>query len=300
VLLGVAAAGLGTASLDSPASATKHDGEHKVWVCHATSGEGELKNGYTLVHVDTSSTQYQAHLAHATTDPKVNRQFGTPPEFHLYDMIDVDPDDNCGGVEPPQPVEVDVVEPTVTGPDCDAAGGVNIPEVPGLVYTESTEDGDVTVTVTAAAGHVLAAGSTTSWTFPAEDLAQWPADDPRCTTPPVTTDPPVIPEDPPVVPEDPPVIPQDPPVIPEDPPVVPEEPPVIPQDPPVVPQEPGPEARGPVPPATGESPAAVGPTAAPTPTMLPTTGSSNWAIFLIGLASVMSGAGLVAMSRRQA
>lgn len=280
-LLGVAAVGVGTASLDNHASATKPDGEHKVWICHATSGEGELKNGFNLIHVDVASTQYEAHLAHATTDPKVNREFGAPPQFHLYDMIDVDPDDNCGGPpQPPEPVVVDVVPPSVTEPDCDVAGVVEIPEVVGLVYTESVVDGDVTVTVTAAEGYVLAEGSTTSWTFPAEALAQWPADDPRCTTPPVT--------------------PQDPPAEPEPP--AESEPPVE-SEPPAEPEPPGAEAQGPVPPVVAESPAAGGPKLAPAPTTnapstLPTTGSSSWVIFLIGLASVISGAGLVASSRR--
>ena len=96
----------------TPASATKKDdnGEHKVWVCHATSGLGELKNGYNLIHVDVASTKGQAHLAHATTDPKNNSRFGL-----LYDYIDVDPNNlpgKCGETPPPPEQPDDLVEVT--------------------------------------------------------------------------------------------------------------------------------------------------------------------------------------------
>ena len=113
---------LGTAALagmfavaGAPASATKPDaqGEHKVWVCHATSGQGELKNGYNLIEVDIASTQGQAHLAHAETDPKNNSTFGV-----LYDLIDVGPNSDCGGVPPEPPAWTPPTYPPFTPEAC--------------------------------------------------------------------------------------------------------------------------------------------------------------------------------------
>lgn len=93
-------------------SATKPEPEHKVWVCHATSGLGELKNGYNLIHVDVASTRYEGHLQHATDKPKNNSKFGV-----LYDYIDVNPQDlpgQCGYEPPPETTTTTVVEPTTT------------------------------------------------------------------------------------------------------------------------------------------------------------------------------------------
>lgn len=117
-----------------PATALAKDKpeEHKVWVCHATAGLGELKNGYDLINVDINATNGPDHLAHATTDPKNNSHFGV-----LYDYIDVDPDNlpgKCGETppttteEPPSTTEpptstepptttVPVTEPPTTTPD---------------------------------------------------------------------------------------------------------------------------------------------------------------------------------------
>jgi LPXTG-motif cell wall-anchored protein len=70
------------------------------------------------------------------------------------------------------------------------------------------------------------------------------------------------------------------------------------------------ESAGPVPPAlptpvepvvtptpTAVTPAVVSPAAA-TPTALPATGSEHWAILVIGLTSLLAGAGLLRLSRR--
>jgi hypothetical protein len=119
-------------------TATKGE-DHKVWVCHADSGLGELKNGYSLIEVDVASTQYQAHQAHATTDPKDNVFFGL-----LYDYIDVDPNNlpgKCGTptttTTPPEPTTtvvettttvVETTIPTTTTPTASA---------PGLIVTRS-------------------------------------------------------------------------------------------------------------------------------------------------------------------
>ncbi len=99
LVAGFSVAGGATASADQPSEG------HKVWVCHATAGLGELKNGYDLIEVDTSSTQYEAHLAHATEDPKDNPTFGL-----LYDYIDVDPSLEC--VPPKKLVPTTTVAPT--------------------------------------------------------------------------------------------------------------------------------------------------------------------------------------------
>jgi len=96
----------------SNASATKPNPEHKVWVCHATSGLGELKNGYNLIHVDVASTQAPKgdHWQHSTYKPKKNSKFGW-----LWDYIDVDPDNLPGKCAPPPPPSTTTTEaPTTT------------------------------------------------------------------------------------------------------------------------------------------------------------------------------------------
>lgn len=103
VVLGV------TLTFTSPALATKPHPEHKVWICHATSGLGELKNGYNLIYVDEASTQYQAHKAHATTRPKHNPKFGT-----LYDYLNVDPQNLPGKCARPVPPTTTTQPPVTT------------------------------------------------------------------------------------------------------------------------------------------------------------------------------------------
>ena len=124
-----------TIPLGSTASATTGE-DHKVWVCHATSGQGELKNGYNLIHVDIASTQGEAHLAHATTDPKDNKEFGT-----LYDYIDVDPEDLPGkcGVTPPVTTLPPVV--TTTQPPVVSVGTAPPPPTPPP-FTPTATEGD--------------------------------------------------------------------------------------------------------------------------------------------------------------
>ena len=132
-LLSIAAMG---AASSGEAQATPQD---KVLVCHATSGQGELKNGYNLIEVSVNSVRLEAHQAHATTNPKVNLEFGDPANsYFLYDYIDVDPaalPGRCGTENPPPPTpEVIAEAPTATSPTCDAPGVVVIPTKEGLVY----------------------------------------------------------------------------------------------------------------------------------------------------------------------
>ena len=157
----------------------------------------------------------------------------------------------------------------MTAPDCDAPGEVTVPEKTGLVYsTQTLGNGTVKVTVEADEGYVLAAGSDTSWTFAAADLAQWAADDPRCveSPPPVVTPPVVTP-------------------------------------PAEVPPPAEVASAGPVPPVVTPPPAAsvaaVTP-AATAPTALPATGGMVWPIFLVGLAALAAGIGAVRVARRPA
>jgi LPXTG-motif cell wall-anchored protein len=260
-LLGIAAMGA-VSSNSASATQSDPDGEHKVWVCHATSGMGELKNGYDLIHVDVASVQYEAHMAHSQEGgEKVNKKFGDAPDFYLYDYIDVDPQNLPGkcGAPPEEPTVVTPVAPTLTTPTCDVQPTVVLPKIEGLVYTPTTEaDGSIVVTVEATEGYVLAEGSTTSWTFPATQLAKLPATDPLCTVPVPTTQPPA--------------------------------------------QTPAVAALPPTQPATQTAVLAAVPAAAPAaaPTALPTTGGESWAIFLIGLTSLLGGAALVKLSRRPA
>jgi len=79
--------------------------------------------------------------------------------------------------------------------------------------------------------------------------------------------------------------PDDPRCVASEPPTPPAAPPQVDAPPAVVP--PQVDAQGPVPPAA-------------VPTALPATGHTNWLIALIGLASMMTGVGLVTLSRRTA
>jgi LPXTG-motif cell wall-anchored protein len=350
VVAAVALLGLAVVGSASPenAGATPSD---KVTICHATSSE---KNPYRSIPVNTSSIDEinnrhrNGHGDH-TGDiiPSFTSPIGTVFPGLNWDAVGQAIWNN-GCVVPPLPVEVVVVAPTMTDPTCDAPGVVVVPEVVGLVYVELVVDGSVTVSVKAADGFVLADGSATSWTFPAEDLAQLDPDDPRCTSSeplpvtvvaPTMTDPTCDAPGVVVVPEVVGLVyvelvvdgsvtvsvkaadgfvladgsatswtfpaedlaqldPNDPRCVASEPPVLPEIPPTEVLPPEVVPPEVS--AQGPVPPAVVETPAAAAPTVAAAPTALPATGSSSWLIFLVGLASMLTGVGLVGLSRRTA
>ncbi|HSP28541.1 MAG TPA: hypothetical protein VLN74_08330 [Ilumatobacteraceae bacterium] len=240
-LLGVAALGA-----MSPRGAVAGENGDKVTICHVAGRADDPANYNTLTIGWNAVYGPGGHF----------NEHGTPQAGHEQDTL--------GECDPPVVVEVD--EPTMSAPDCDAPGAVVVPEVTGLVYsTETLEDGSVEVTVKAAEGYVLAADSETSWTFAAADLAQWAVDDPRCveSLPPIVTPPAEV-----------------------TPAVVP---PVV-----APPTEVG--SAGPVP-AVVTPPAAVAP-AAVTPTALPATGGLVWPIFLIGLTALAAGIGAVRLARR--
>ena len=125
VAVAVALFGVSAIGTMAPALATKPDpaGEHKVWVCHATAGEGQLKNGYNLIYVDVASTQPNGsyhgendHYGHANTRPKDNSKYGL-----LYDYLDVDPTNlpgKCGRPEMPSKDPVEILVGTVS--NCEA------------------------------------------------------------------------------------------------------------------------------------------------------------------------------------
>lgn len=135
ILAGVLTFAAGTAG----ATQKDDDGEHKVWVCHATAGEGELKNGYDLIHVDVASTKGEAHLAHATTDPKTNKKFGDAPDYLLYDYIDVDPNNLPGKCAlPKEETTTTVKETTTTEGDDDDTTTTTVEETTTTVVDETT------------------------------------------------------------------------------------------------------------------------------------------------------------------
>ena len=136
ILAGVLLFAAGTATATKP----NDDGEHKVWVCHATSGLGELKNGYDLIYVDVASTKGEAHLAHATTDPKVNKKFGDAPDYFLYDYIDVDPNNLPGKCGAPE-------ETTTTEDDDETTTTVDDTTTTVVDETTTTVIDDTTTTV---------------------------------------------------------------------------------------------------------------------------------------------------------
>ncbi len=72
----VASTGLVLMTTATPASATKpgDDGEHKVYVCHATSSD---TNPYVVIHVDVASTRYKGHLMHRDSPNKTWKDAGT-------------------------------------------------------------------------------------------------------------------------------------------------------------------------------------------------------------------------------
>jgi LPXTG-motif cell wall-anchored protein len=139
--IAVALLGISAIGAVAPAGATKPDpdGEHKVWVCHATSGQGELKNGYNLIYVDVASTRPNGahgendHYGHSTTDPKDNRTFGV-----LYDYLDVDPNNlpgKCGTQVPPEPSKDPVERLVGTVPNCETENVTLTYEVTTYSYT---------------------------------------------------------------------------------------------------------------------------------------------------------------------
>ena len=159
ILGGLAAAvmltgGLAISSGVAQATQADENGEHKVWVCHATSGLGELKNGYNLIEVDVASTQpgYDGpgngnHYGHSVEQPyyQDNNFFGP-----LNDYIDVDPNNlpgKCGAPASDPPAECEFDEELAAGdegcvPPCEfneelAAGDEGC--VPPVVRTPDPE-----------------------------------------------------------------------------------------------------------------------------------------------------------------
>ena len=200
--------------------------------------------GYVLAAGSTTTWTYAAQdLAQLpANDPRCVRSF--PPTV-------------------PPLIEVTPRDPVLVDPSCDAPGEVVLPTITGVEYTETVRpSGTVTVTATAATGYVLAAGSTTTWTYAATQLAQLPADDPLC----VASLPPTVPPDAPTVP------------------------PIEPTAgvPTVASAPPTPGAAAPE--AAGAAPA----------TTLPATGAETWMILTIGMASLLTGAGMCRLSRRRA
>jgi LPXTG-motif cell wall-anchored protein len=241
-MLGVAA--FGAASTGGVGATNPDDeGEHKVWICHATAGLGELKNGYDLIEVDVASTKYQAHLAHATTDPKKNSTFGV-----LYDKIDVGEGSDCGGI-PTKDDKVEYTEWIGPQPSCIAQSVEQTRTVTTYSYTFDP-----------VASKYVEKATTTEET---RTLSLTPEEVAKCNVPEEKSLPPVVPP-------------------------------------------PGGTTPAVVTPAVAPpavvTPAvqAAGATVAAAPTSLPTTGGETWTIFLIGLATLLTGAGLVTLSRRTA
>ena len=171
-------------SVAAPALATKPDngGAHKVWVCHATAGLGELKNGYDLIEVDIASTQGEAHLAHATTDPKKNSKFGT-----LFDYIDVDPKNLPGKCAPLKDEETTT---TVDDHDeCEGDDEGDDHEGEHCEVTTTTEAPTTTVPVTDPPTTTTEAPTTTVPTTETPLPTVPPTDPSTSTTTPTVTDP---------------------------------------------------------------------------------------------------------------
>jgi LPXTG-motif cell wall-anchored protein len=254
-------------SLETPPVECPQEEEHKVWVCHATSGEGELKNGYNLIFVDVASTIENGgakgendHYGHSKYDPKVNKKFGVYPDYYLYDYIltgytsrDEIPKvlpEKCGAT-PPENVEVN---PFVTSkaPTCDAAGSFELSKGKGYTWTEK----EGTWTASVDQGYYF--GDTAVTTFTPGDLTQLTAGCETTTT--VTTVKTVE--------------------------TVASQPAAQIQ---VASQTPAAPAQAPPAPAAAVS---------AVPTQLPSTGSSSWVTALIALVTLLGGTGLVRLSRR--
>jgi LPXTG-motif cell wall-anchored protein len=239
----------------------------KVTICHATASD---TNPYTINSVDESSIDAPGNRylnGHGDHERDIIPPFRTFPGRNWDEAGQAIWNNGCQ--VPVVLQEVTPLAPGLLDPTCDAPGEVVLPTVTGVEYATTTNpDGSVTTTATADEGYVFTEGSTTTWTHTADQLAQLPADHPMC----LVVEPPVV--EPPVV----------------EPPVV--EPPVV--EPPVVqPPEQGEVASGGV-----TAPVTPTPTAASTPATLPATGNETWAIFLIGLATLLTGTVLHGLARR--
>jgi LPXTG-motif cell wall-anchored protein len=250
--IAIALLGISAIGAVAPAGATQpdSDGEHKVWVCHATSGLGELKNGYNLIYVDVASTTPNGghgendHYGHSTTDPKDNSKFGV-----LYDYLAVDPSNlpgKCGTNIPDEPSK-DPVETLVGSvPDCDTETVTDTYTVTTYSYTW---DGTAWVESESTTTKEVERAMTE------QELAACPTEESEGPVPPAPPTPVVQ----------------------------------------VAPATATPTAVTP----TAATPTAATP-AAPVATALPATGSEHWTILLIGLTSLLAGAGLLRLSRRPA
>jgi LPXTG-motif cell wall-anchored protein len=307
--IAVALLGISAIGAVAPAGATKPDpdGEHKVWVCHATSGQGELKNGYNLIYVDVASTVPNGahgendHYGHSTTDPKDNPTFGV-----LYDYLDVDPNNLPGkcGTQVPQEPSKDPVERLVgTVPNCETENVTLTYEVTTYSYTWDGTTWVETASTTTVERTRPMTGDEIDVCEVDVDPPPMPSKDPverlvgtvpNCETENVTDtfevttysytwDGTTWVESESTTTKE-----------------VERE--MTEQELAACPTQ---ESQGPVPPATETPVPEVAPTAAgdaptATPTALPATGSEHWAILVIGLTSLLAGTGLLRLSRRPA
>ena len=334
VAVAVALFGVSAIGTMAPALATKPDsgGEHKVWVCHATAGEGELKNGYNLIYVDVASTQPNGsyhgendHYGHANTSPKKNSKYGL-----LYDYLDVDPNNlpgNCGRHEMPSKEAVEIL--IGSDANCEALTVTETYRVTEYTYTW---DGEVwveseTTTEVVRPPRPMTEEEAAACPTPGEQPPMPSKEaveiligsDANCEALTVTetyrvteytytwdgevwveseTTTEVVRPPRPMTEEEAAACPtqesQGP--VPPAPPTIVETPIVAP---PVV-ETPLPEATPASAADVPQTPVAATPQVAAAPTALPNTGSETLTIFLIGLATLLAGAGMVVLSRRPA
>ncbi|RYU14095.1 hypothetical protein [Nocardioides iriomotensis] len=147
------------------ATAPGDDGEHKVWVCHATSSD---TNPYTIIEVDVASTKLEAHEAHKATPNKRWKTDGTwAGASHTADQPkpdiigtpgDENPPSDCYDSETPStPPASKVLNPTidVTAPDCNNTAVTWVGKVDGAVdNADDHVDFDLT-SGTVAAGQTI-------------------------------------------------------------------------------------------------------------------------------------------------
>jgi len=333
VAIAVALLGVSAIGTMGPARATQPDpdGEHKVWVCHATAGEGELKNGYNLIYVDVASTQPNGsyhgendHYAHANTRPKDNSKYGL-----LYDYLDVDPNNlpgKCG--RPEMPTRDPVEELIGSEVDCDAGIVTETYELTEYTYTWDGKvwvESETTTLVERSRGlteeeEAACPPSGEQPPMPSRDAVETLiGSETNCDTLTVTetflvteytyvwdgetwvesaTTSEVVRDPRPMTEEEAAACPtqesQGP--IPPAPPTAVDTPAVVT---PVV-EGPTAEEIPATPAVVPQTPGATTPQVAAAPTALPNTGSQTWAIFLIGLVALLAGAGLTVLSRRPA
>ena len=132
-------------------SATRPDPEHKVWMCHATSGLGELKNGYNLIEIDESAVS--AHLAHVVN----NNRFGV-----LHDMLADGPKDDCGGIPVDPTTTVAKTTTTVAATTTTTVAATTTTTAPATTTTVAATTTTAPATTTTAAATTTTAPATTT------------------------------------------------------------------------------------------------------------------------------------------